>query len=237
MPTGLTVRTELAPLVSSSSIARSIRPGGRNGMFAYSSTTAPKSTRGVSWFPPPDVRSRRSYSSTACRAAASTAAVSVASSVGRSITSMPRSRASAAAGALSVVSTSESSRGLASAWSNVYSISGRPSSGRTHLFGNPLLPARARITPSVRMIVLSVAHMRRLDWKLCDRVRGMVCARRQPAHKKSTSNLAADGTCAIFQSDAGESQSAEQGCESCSLERDQRPEITSGSRRTKWLTR
>ena len=96
MVTGATLRTESAPVAAKCSTARSMRPSARTGTLPYK--RAITSTRG---------RWRVSQNSIAWRAAASTVAVSVASSGGRSITSIPRLRASFLAGAESVVKTAE----------------------------------------------------------------------------------------------------------------------------------
>src|SRR5688572_19325944 len=137
LPTGVKVRTESQPLVRSSVSARSIMSSPRSGTLPYRTTSASNCT------PLPASTVFMAWSIAPC-----TDASAVASSGGRAIVWMPALAAARRTFGQSLETTTSVSAREPRAWSNVYSITARPSSGSMCLFAKPRLPARARMTPS-----------------------------------------------------------------------------------------
>src|SRR5688572_19272973 len=137
LPTGVKVRTESQPLVRSSVSARSIMSSPRSGTLPYRTTSASNCT------PLPASTVFMAWSIAPC-----TDASAVASSGGRAIVWMPALAAARRTFGQSLETTTSVSAREPRAWSNVYSITARPSSGSMCLFARPRLPARARMTPS-----------------------------------------------------------------------------------------
>src|SRR5688572_11914422 len=137
LPTGVKVRTESQPLVRSSVSARSIMSSPRSGTLPYRTTSASNCT------PLPASTVFMAWSIAPC-----TDASAVASSGGRAIVRMPALAAARRTFGQSLETTTSVSPREARAWSNVYSMTARPSSGSMCLFAKPRLPDRARMTPS-----------------------------------------------------------------------------------------